>query len=58
LDLKTYLEAISVVVLAIGCAVLGAMMKIDFLTTVVAPGLFGIAAGYLGHATKVAMVGK
>ena len=52
MPLTIYLEAIGVVVLAVVCAVVGSEMKIDFLMNVVAPGLFGIAVGYLGHAAR------
>lgn len=51
--MSNYLETMGLVVLAIACAVLGQVFSVPFLTDTVAPGLFGVALGYLGHQSGV-----
>jgi len=51
-SVEIYLETVGLIVLAIVAAALGKLWQVDFLTTTVAPGLFGIALGYLSGSAR------
>ena len=58
MDIRTWLEGLSIAILALGMVTVGHLIGEPMLINTWAPVVFGIAVGYLGHGARIGGDGK